>query len=29
MRDRWPETWEKLQREPGFLLLRLLKPPVA
>ena len=26
MRDRWPEEWEKLQREPGFLALRLLKP---
>ena len=29
MRDRWPETWEKLNREPGFLVLRLLKPPIA
>lgn len=26
MRERWPEHWEKLQREPGFLVLRLLKP---
>jgi SAM-dependent methyltransferase len=26
MRDRWPEQWEKLQREPGFLVLRLDKP---
>jgi 2-polyprenyl-3-methyl-5-hydroxy-6-metoxy-1,4-benzoquinol methylase len=26
MRDRWPEDWEKLQREPGFLVLRLVKP---
>lgn len=25
MRERWPEHWEKLQREPGFLVLRLLK----
>lgn len=29
MRERWPEDWEKLQREPGFLVLRLVKPPVA
>ncbi len=27
MRERWPETWQKLHREPGFLLLRLVKPP--
>jgi hypothetical protein len=26
MRDRWPDEWEKLQREPGFLVLRLVKP---
>ena len=26
MRVRWPETWEKLHREPGFLALRLVKP---
>jgi hypothetical protein len=26
MRERWPETWEKLQQRPSFLLLRLLKP---
>jgi ubiquinone/menaquinone biosynthesis C-methylase UbiE len=26
MRDRYPEDYEKLQREPGFLILRLLKP---
>jgi SAM-dependent methyltransferase len=26
MRERWPEQWEKLQREPGFLVLRLFKP---
>src|SRR5205807_2093473 len=25
MRERWPDDWEKLQREPGFLVLRLLK----
>ncbi|MFN8223721.1 MAG: class I SAM-dependent methyltransferase [Gaiellales bacterium] len=25
MRDRWPDDWEKLNREPGFLALRLLK----
>jgi SAM-dependent methyltransferase len=25
MRERWPERWQKLQREPGFLALRLLK----
>lgn len=29
MRERWPEDWEKLQREPGFLVLGLVKPPVA
>jgi|SRR5579862_266933 len=26
MRERSPEHWEKLQREPGFLVLRLVKP---
>lgn len=26
MRDRWPEHYEKLSREPGFLILRLLRP---
>jgi 2-polyprenyl-3-methyl-5-hydroxy-6-metoxy-1,4-benzoquinol methylase len=26
MRERSPEDWEKLQREPGFLVLRLVKP---
>ena len=26
MRDRWPEDWAKLKREPGFLLIRLLRP---
>ena len=26
MRDRWPEDFEKLNREPGFLNLRLVKP---
>lgn len=26
MRERRPEVWEQLHREPGFLLLRLLKP---
>jgi SAM-dependent methyltransferase len=26
MAERWPEDWERLQREPGFLVLRLLKP---
>ena len=25
MRDRWPEDFDKLHREPGFLNLRLLK----
>ena len=35
MRERWPATWEKLQREPGFLLLPApeaaggLSPPSA
>jgi hypothetical protein len=29
MRDRWPDHWEKLNREPGFLVLRLLKPDSA
>lgn len=27
MRERSPEHWEKLNREPGFVVLRLLKPP--
>ncbi len=26
MRERWPEEVEKLEREPAFLVLRLLKP---
>jgi SAM-dependent methyltransferase len=26
MRDRYPEDYERLSREPGFLILRLLKP---
>jgi len=26
MRDRYPEDYEKLSREPGFRILRLLKP---
>jgi hypothetical protein len=26
MRERWPEDWERLNREPGFLIVRLLKP---
>lgn len=26
MRERWPEDYEKLMTEPGFLILRLLKP---
>jgi ubiquinone/menaquinone biosynthesis C-methylase UbiE len=26
MRDRYPEDFEKLSKEPGFLILRLLKP---
>jgi SAM-dependent methyltransferase len=26
MRERWPEDWEKLRREPGFLMLKLMKP---
>ena len=26
MRDRHPEEYEQLNREPGFLILRLLKP---
>ena len=29
MRDRWPEEWEELNREPGFLILRLLRPASA
>ncbi len=28
MRDRWPADWETLRREPGFLALRLAKPPL-
>ena len=26
MRERFPEDWEKLHREPGFLVLRVVKP---
>ena len=26
MRERWPEDWEKLNRRPGFLILRLFRP---
>ena len=26
MRERSPEDWEKLRREPGFIVLRLVKP---
>jgi hypothetical protein len=26
MRDRYPEEYAQLSREPGFLILRLLKP---
>ncbi len=26
MRDRWPDDYEKLMAEPGFLVLRLVKP---
>ena len=26
MREHWPEDYEKLKTEPGFLVLRLLKP---
>jgi SAM-dependent methyltransferase len=29
MRDSYPEDYEKLSREPGFLILRLLKPAGA
>jgi SAM-dependent methyltransferase len=29
MRERSPEDWEKLQRQPGFLVVRLLKPAGA
>ena len=29
MRERSPEDWEKLRREPGFLVVRLLKRPGA
>jgi ubiquinone/menaquinone biosynthesis C-methylase UbiE len=29
MRDRYPEDYEKLSREPGFLILRLLKPATS
>lgn len=25
MRSRWPEDWEQLHREPGFLVLSLVK----
>jgi SAM-dependent methyltransferase len=28
MRERWPETYDRLRREPGFLALRLVKPPL-
>jgi ubiquinone/menaquinone biosynthesis C-methylase UbiE len=28
MRERWPDDWQKLQREPGFLILRLAKVPI-
>ena len=26
MRERWPDDWEKLNREPAFVILRLVKP---
>jgi hypothetical protein len=26
MRERHPDDYERLSREPGFLILRLLKP---
>ena len=26
MRDRYPKDYEQLTKEPGFLILRLLKP---
>ena len=29
MRERYPEDYEKLSREPGFLILRLLKPATS
>jgi hypothetical protein len=31
MRERYPEDYEKLTTEPGFLILRLVKPhePIA
>ncbi|MHB8245114.1 MAG: class I SAM-dependent methyltransferase [Acidimicrobiales bacterium] len=29
MRDQWPDTWEKLRREPGFVVFRLLKLPAS
>ena len=29
MRDRYPEDYEQLSREPGFLILRLVKPATA
>jgi ubiquinone/menaquinone biosynthesis C-methylase UbiE len=29
MRERYPEDYERLSKEPGFLILRLLKPPIA
>lgn len=29
MRERYPGDYEKLSREPGFLILRLLKPATS
>jgi SAM-dependent methyltransferase len=29
MRERYPDDYEKLTREPGFLILRLVKPQIA
>jgi hypothetical protein len=26
MRERYPEEYDQLSKEPGFLILRLLKP---
>ena len=26
MRERWPELWERLNREPAFLVVRIVKP---
>lgn len=26
MKDRWPEDWERLNRDPGFIILKLLNP---